>query len=32
MDIQLVPPPTLSLFEVQLQLELILGRPDAWFK
>ena len=31
-DIQFVPPSTLSFFEVKLHLELVLGRPDSWFK
>jgi len=31
-DIQFVPPPTLSLFEIQFHLELVLGRPNARFE
>ena len=31
-DIQFVPPSTLSLFEIQFHLELVLWCPDAWFK
>jgi hypothetical protein len=32
MNIQFIPPPTLSLFEIQFHLEFVLGRPDAGFK
>jgi hypothetical protein len=28
-NIQFIPPPTLSLFEVQLHLKLVLWRPNA---
>jgi hypothetical protein len=31
-DIQFIPSPTLSLFEIQFHLELVLWCPDAWFK
>ena len=31
-NIQFIPPPTLSLFEIQFHLKLVLWCPDAWFK